>query len=162
MENVCTKLIFLDFDGVIATQKSKWKMDVDKCNMIKQLCDDTGARIIISSSWRYDNLAHTLEDYQLQNWILTDYCIGVTKRCNLNGKTEDTEWLIPRRGMEVEEFINRYIEDNSIKDEIYYCIFDDDIFDYLYNQRLHIIQTNWKNGVSESNIRRAKKILSKK
>lgn len=162
MKEVCTKLIFLDFDGVITTQKSKWEMDAEKCNMIKQLCDYTGAKIVISSSWRSKNLAYTIEINHLENWILKDYCIGITKRCHLNEKTDNAEWFIPRRGMEVEEFIDRYIEDNSIKNEVYYCIFDDDIFDYLYRQRHHIIQTNWKNGVSESNIKRAKKMLSEK
>lgn len=162
MKEACTKLIFLGFDGVITTQKSKWKMDTEKCNMIKQLCDDTWAKIIISSSWRSENLTYTIEDNHLENWILKDYCIGTTKRCHLSGKTDNAEWFIPRRGMEVEEFIDRYTEDNSIKDEVYYCIFDDDIFDYLYSQRNHIIQTYWKNGVSESNIKKAKKMLSEK
>ena len=47
-----SKIIFLDFDGVITTLKSKWTIDNEKVELVKQICDATGAKIVISSSWR--------------------------------------------------------------------------------------------------------------
>lgn len=157
------KLIFLDFDGVITTYKSKWNIDNEKCEMIKYICDNTGAKIVISSSWRYTTLENTILKNHLEDWLLKDYCIGVTKRCNMN-YTEDcsTSWFIPRRGMEIDEFINRYIKENNISEEIHYVIIDDDVFDLLYNQRKHIIKTHWKFGISKSNVKKAINILNKK
>lgn len=38
---------------------------------------------------------------------------------------------------------------------------DDDVYDLLYNQRENIIKTHWRNGINESNVRKAIKILNK-
>lgn len=46
------KIVFLDFDGVITTLKSNWTIDNEKVELVKQICDATGAKIVISSSWR--------------------------------------------------------------------------------------------------------------
>ena len=46
------KVIFLDFDGVITTHDSKWKIDMNKINIINDICDKTDAKIAVSSSWR--------------------------------------------------------------------------------------------------------------
>ena len=56
-----SKIIFLDFDGVITTLKSKWTIDNEKVELVKQICDATGAKIVISSSWRRYTLEQTLE-----------------------------------------------------------------------------------------------------
>lgn len=162
MEKVCTKLIFLDFDGVITTYRSGWNIDKSQCEMIKELCDNTGAKIVITSSWRYENLKNTIKKNRLENWILKDYCIGITKRCNLNGDSDYASWFIPRRGLEIEEFIDRYIRENNITDDVDYVILDDDVFEFLYNQHPYVVQTNWEKGVSKKDIKRAEKILSKK
>ena len=134
-----TKLIFLDFDGVISTYNSKWKIDVAKCELIKELVEQTGARIVITSSWRYSTLQETIVKNDLNEWILKDYCIGVTERAIFPVDT-DNSWFIPKRGMEIEKFINDYIETNTISEEIKYVIFDDDVFDLLYIQYNNIIQ----------------------
>lgn len=155
-----TKLIFLDFDGVITTYNSKWNIDVSKCEMLKKLIEQTGARIVITSSWRYSTLQETIVKNDLNDWILKDYCIGVTERA-LFPIDIDKGWFIPKRGMEIKKFINDYVETNNISDEIKYVIFDDDVFDLLYIQYDNTVQTNWKTGISESNIKKALKILNK-
>lgn len=155
-----TKLIFLDFDGVITTYKSKWYIDAAKCELIKELVEQTNARIVITSSWRYATLQETIDKNGLNDWILKDYCIGVTERA-IFPVDIDNDWFIPKRGMEIEKFINDYIETHNITEEIKYVIFDDDVFDLLYIQHNNIIQTNWKSGISNSNIKQALKILSK-
>ena len=45
------KVIFLDFDGVI-TLPPKWHLESDKIKLVKKIVDETGAKIVVSSSWR--------------------------------------------------------------------------------------------------------------
>jgi len=66
------KVIFLDFDGVI-TVPPKWYLKADKIKYIKQIVDTTGAKIVVSSSWRHTNVQKTIDDI-----------IGKTKRCPRN------------------------------------------------------------------------------
>lgn len=55
------KVVFLDFDGVVTTLKSNWTIDNSKVDLVKQICDATGAKIVISSSWRRYTLEQTIE-----------------------------------------------------------------------------------------------------
>ncbi|MFC5507591.1 HAD domain-containing protein [Bosea massiliensis] len=50
-------ILFLDFDGVVVTRKQadaahRNFLCPDKVAMVKALCDRTGARVVISSTWR--------------------------------------------------------------------------------------------------------------
>lgn len=47
------KVIFLDFDGVITTMKSRWNLCKEKMELVKEIVDKTDAKIVISSSWRH-------------------------------------------------------------------------------------------------------------
>ena len=151
------KFIFLDFDGVITTFNSRWNSDNEKCLMIKRLCDETGAKIVISSSWRYYSLEDTIEKNHLDEWILKDYCYGVTKRFYAGDLEEG--WMIPRRGIEIKSYLED-IRNKTLNENISYVILDDDVYDMLYCQRGHIIKTDWKDGVCEEDITRAIKILN--
>lgn len=55
------KVIFLDFDGVITTMKSHWNLCKEKMELVKEIVDKTGAKIVISSSWRHSTLESTLD-----------------------------------------------------------------------------------------------------
>lgn len=80
------KLIFLDIDGVISTQKSHYALDKDACDLLGKIIDATDAMIVMSSSWR----KNTVED--TKNYLTTighsvpflfpyaDRIIGVTIR----------------------------------------------------------------------------------
>ncbi len=151
------KFIFLDFDGVITTYNSRWNIDGDKCLLIKKLCDETGAKIVISSSWRYATLEDTIEKNHLNDWILKDYCYDVTKRFYYSDL--EKYWMIPSRGIEIESFLEN-ARDKTLSADVPYIIFDDDVYDMLYCQREHVIKTDWKNGVTEEDIEKAIKILN--
>ena len=47
------KVIFLDFDGVITSPDTKWKIDMRKINIINDICDKTDTKIVVSSTWRF-------------------------------------------------------------------------------------------------------------
>ena len=53
------KIIFLDFDGVITTLKSRWKLDKEKLELLKRIVDETDCLFVISSAWRRDDLEQT-------------------------------------------------------------------------------------------------------
>lgn len=40
------KIIFLDFDGVITTMASRYALDRHKCDLLQQIIDRTGAKIV--------------------------------------------------------------------------------------------------------------------
>ena len=82
------KVIFLDFDGVITTMKSRWNLCKEKMELVKEIVDKTDAKIVISSSWRHSTLESTL-DYitTLGNafvhnvtFLMPENVVGVTDR----------------------------------------------------------------------------------
>ena len=147
------KIIFLDFDGVITTYFSDWEIDNDKCLLVKKICDETGAKIVISSSWRYSTVEKTIDVYKLQDWVLTPYVVGVTPLLSLSldcVKTSD----FPQRGLEIAEYIQT--SDDLIKN---YVILDDST-DLLYIQKDHFVKTDTYKGISEENVQQAIQILN--
>ena len=86
------KIIFLDFDGVITTYKSKWKLDQEKLDLLKEILDATNSEIVISSSWRHYELPSTIKFITEPSYFVTfpfpfcDKIIGITKsERRLNG-----------------------------------------------------------------------------
>lgn len=143
------KVIFLDFDGVITTLESRWNIDSEKCKLVKRICDETGAKIVISSSWRKSNLEYTMKQFSKESFLLYDYVIDVTKRLSISGSASIT---IPR-GVEILEYIESH---DSITN---YVILDDDI-DMLLWQRNHFVHTSTYEGINEKNVEQAIKILN--
>ena len=96
------KVIFLDFDGVI-TIPPKWYLQADLIKNVKKIVDKTGAKIVVSSSWRMDTVEETI-----------DKMIGRPKRCPRNRMLN---WLIDNlydvthtykglRGQEIKDWLN--------------------------------------------------------
>ena len=144
------KVIFLDFDGVI-TVPPKWYLKANKIKYIKRIVDETGAKIVVSSSWRRENVKETINDM-----------IGKTKRCPRNRMLY---WLIDNlydvthtykglRGQEIKDWLN---EHDDIEN---YVIIDDD-GDFLNEQLYHFVQTNYEDGITEVEATRAIKVLNK-
>lgn len=50
------KIIFLDVDGELTYKnyhnKKTANIDIEKVKLLKEICDKTGAKVVISSSWR--------------------------------------------------------------------------------------------------------------
>ena len=62
------KVIFLDFDGVITTPETKWNIGLVYVKRIKQICDATGAKLVISSSWqRYAGIKNESREERVKN-----------------------------------------------------------------------------------------------
>lgn len=156
------KVIFLDFDGVITTEKSQWCLDPAKMLLLKQIVDATDAYIVISSSWRRGTLQATLDfivspdnHYVRGNpFILVDRVIGITGRLYLHICGEEDVYWKACRG----ESIQCYLDRNP---KITNYLILDDIPNMLLQQKDNFIQTDATKGLSSKDVKRAINILNK-
>lgn len=155
------KIVFLDFDGVITTLKSNWTIDNEKVELVKQICDATGAKIVISSSWRRYTLEQTIEAITTQETVYghnpfpyPEYIVGITSRMYgfKHGNSEKHYGLC--RGIEIDRWLWEH------EDVINYVILDDDS-DMLLSQKKHFIKTHALRGISKRDVKRAINILTK-
>ncbi len=119
------KVIFLDIDGVLNSdeyfdkiknnniQGIQSKIDVEKIKLLKKVVNETGAKVVLSSSWRYTRNAQYLRELLASFEIYTDV----------------TPLIQGKRGLEIKQWLadNPGVED--------YVILDDEIFD-SYDEEL--------------------------
>lgn len=129
--------------------------------LVKYICDVTGAKIVITSSWRRNTLEHTLYSIttveELQGhepFLMPEYVIGLIPRMFgvKLGSEESTHYEMCRG-----EEIYRWLMDN--KDVTHYVIIDDDL-DMLLFQRDHFVKSCPSKGISKANVKKAIRILS--
>ena len=145
------KIIFLDFDGVITTNKSKWKLDKEKLDIFGTLLEKTGAEIVISSSWRKHDLESTIKFITEPSHFVPfqfPYCekvIGITKRLKNRNRGEE---------------IDLYLKEN-LKDLRYNYIILDDNNDMLKCQQKNFILTDCDDGLCKEDVEKAISMLNK-
>ena len=149
------KIIFLDFDGVITTYHSGWRISIEKLLLIDKIVQSTNAKIVITSSWKLG--FRTVEEFK------TDLD---NKRCSRNIKTETpfekfveqiydiTDNRGPWRGDEIQ----RYIENNKDKIESYVILDDDN--DMLDKQLFNFVQTDSYDGIGQREVDLCIRILN--
>lgn len=155
------KVIFLDFDGVITTPKSKCRLDPEKMALIGRILDATGAKIVISSSWRRYSLEETIRHITDTGNLFVggnpfpypDAVVGVTERMySFCYPHNDRHFGLPR-GCEIEHYLNQHGEVDS------YVIIDDDQ-DMLLCQAENFVHTDGEIGLTEDDVEKAIKILN--
>lgn len=159
------KIIFLDIDGVLNSQNTfrdnheysnlfckiyngsmedivTYKMldiDLDKVFMLRDICNLTGAKVVVSSGWR------KLWNYPLVEERLVSLglpIVGVT--LSISGG---------RRGEE----IRKYLEDNQVDD---FVILDDDIFSDFNELENYLVKTSfYEDGLTEEISREIVRVL---
>lgn len=160
------KVIFLDIDGVLNHQQfyeyrkdnpEKFKELVYPLNQIDPKCveylnmliEDTGAKIVVSSTWRIN---HTKEE--LQNILgyhgFKGEIIDVTPNLSYEGYV---------RGNEIKAWIDKNINYED-KDNFRYVILDDDS-DMLLWQQHNFICVDYFIGITPKTIYKATQILNK-
>ena len=131
------KVIFLDVDGVLNSdeyfdkirnldiQGIEREVDIEKIKLLKKAIDKTGAKVVLSSSWRYTKYAQYLKE------LLSNYDIYV----------DPTPFIENERGLE----IKKWLSDNQDVED--FVILDDEIFD-SYDESLikNLIKTSNGNG----------------
>lgn len=160
------RIIFLDIDGVVTTSENYGRIDpncVKKLNKLK----DIGAEVVISSSWGYDEgrtektlIGCGLElpivgytDHYYEDWLCRGNEIEKWLRNNFGG-------MCTKYGTDYDDvpYYRKHYHDNDIDYE--FVIFDDDA-DMLLGQKDNFIQTDEELGITDEDIEKARKILTR-
>lgn len=151
------KVIFLDFDGVITSPDSKWKIDMHKINIVNDICDKTDAKIVVTSNWRmgYHDDVYACHERLKQYFIKHNYLDNFKDTfdkfiSNIIGMTECIAGL---RGDEIKSYINEHPEVEN------YVIIDDDS-DMCDYQLFNFIQTDTYDGITERDAKLCVDILN--
>jgi hypothetical protein len=177
------KVIFLDIDGVMNCQEEmlamlkqnpKNRSDVSlpsptKCKLLKQLVEETGAEIVLSSSWRLSlnaiqNIIDTFRPYGLRLDGFTQECVSQikfkgTKYENIKPKHTHKGWegyYIEDRGAEIAYWLLRHPEVTN------FVILDDESSDIIEWLPDNLVKTDLLNGLTEEKVLECIKILGGK
>jgi hypothetical protein len=175
------KVIFLDIDGVMNCQKEMLAMleqdpkarsradlpSPTKCKLLKQLVDETGAEIVLSSSWRLSlqaiqNIIDTFRPYGLRLDGFT--CEGVL-RSVFNGteykniKPKYTHHCyegicIDDRGAEIAYWLLKHPEVTN------FVILDDESSDIIEWLPDNLVKTDLLDGLTEEKVLEGIKVLN--
>lgn len=164
------KVIFLDIDGVLNTgwwytqmdrntpkDKYGYAFDPNSVANLKKIIDETGANIVISSSWKSFGLSELEEMWQDRG--LPGKLIGITPNSVsdemlLNADLDHME-LFSIRGMEIKEWLTRHGKHVSN-----YVIIDD-LDNMLPEQKSHFVKTDPEKGITNEDAEKAIVTLKK-
>ena len=144
------KIIFLDIDGVLNNRESlKDGVEIvpELVLNLENICEQTGAKIIISSTWRILHPQEEIEFVLGCAGLSRDTVIGCTPR--LKGDV--------KRGEEIKRWIDE-VEEIAVDN---FVILDDDS-DMLDEQMDHFIKTDRISGLTKEDVNRAIDILGEK
>lgn len=149
--NITMRIIFLDYDGVLNNpffllrqpkRGAENDFDPKKVEILKEICKQTGAKIILTSSWRFDKRARM---FLLEKGIP----IYDVLKPDIGTRGEDIDLWLQETTLNVEN----------------YLILDDETSGYSREQMEHIICTKESTdygyyiGLQEKHIKWAKAML---
>ena len=150
------KVIFLDFDGVLNSAKYLLNhegygvvIDPARMRLLKQIVDTTGARIVLSTSWREHwekDLTKCDSTGVLINNVFSEYGLQAYDK---------TPELHARREVEIKSWLDKHPEVKN------FVVLDDRLLsaDYLNG---HFIKTsNYFDGLDEEDVQKAIDILNR-
>ena len=154
-----SRLFFLiQIDGVLNTNYTKETtssgvifVEDNKIKILKQIIDETDAKVVLSSTWRYgwtdSDRSMFAQDFNELKEKLEEFDI------TLYDKTPIFDYYMRKRGEEIQEYLHG-------RDDIDgYVIIDDLDGSWLRPCSSHLLQTSpWK-GLEEKHIKTAKKIM---
>lgn len=151
------KIIFLDIDGVVNRWDTKERapskvIGVEQCliALIKQIVDATGAKIVLSSTWRKDWAFNLMNG---KDWF---YLRDEFAKQDLHFFDYTPSHKDSNRGREIREWL-----ESTDYDIISYVIIDDEIFDIRDLHKGHMVKTSFNDGITKGGVDMAIKILSK-
>ena len=164
------KVLFLDIDGVLNTKywytqmdrntpkdKYGYAFDPNSVANLKRIVEDTGAEIVISSSWKCMGLSQMEDmwrDRSLPGRIIGITPNSVSDEMLLNADIDSIE-LFHIRGEEIKEWLMKHAKRVSS-----YAIIDD-MDNMLPEQQSHFVQTNPEVGITEGDADTIITILNK-
>ena len=113
------KVIFVDVDGVLNSDDFIDKQDIDikTVLLLKRAIEETGAKIVMDTSFRYTQSFFKVQEMLLQNGIMFD----------------KTPFIDNERGKEIKQYLSehRNIEDYILLDDVVFSDFDDELLSHL-------------------------------
>lgn len=165
------KIMFLDIDGVIATNESvvggQWALVNARQVQLRKIIDATGCKIVLSSSWRKWDLETTRQFMKEEGFWFWDLIIGITIRAyQYLDRTKKIHLSIPR-GVEIKQWIDANIDSQNGKNynrkklgkDYQYVIIDDET-DMLYEHRNNFVNTKTHKGLTTKDAEKAILILN--
>ena len=162
------KVIFLDIDGVLNTKwwyaqmnrntpkdKYGYAFDPNAVSNLKYILDQTGADIVISSSWKsfgFSELEEMWEERGLPGKLIGITPNSVSDEMLLNADLDNME-LFSIRGMEIKEWLSK-----NGKRISHYAIIDD-MDNMLPEQQSHFVKTDPEIGITKENANQVIAIL---
>lgn len=162
------KVIFLDFDGVLNTKwwytqmdrntpkdKYGYAFDPKAVANLKRIVEETGADIVISSSWKsfgFTELEEMWIDRSLSGKLIGITPNSVSDELLLDADIDSIE-LFHIRGEEIKEWLTKHGKYVS-----HYAIIDD-MDNMLPEQQSHFVQTNPEVGITEEDAEKVIAIL---
>jgi len=151
------KIIFLDIDGVLNYEDCPYMLgkyyfvDDEKLKLLKKLIDETDAKIVLSSTWRYgwldlDDGKITEDSYSFQKLH------SKFKEFGLNFYSKTPNWS-HHRGDEIE----KWLEECQEEIESFIIIDDNDDMEPYLDQ---LIQTDYNVGLTKENIKEGIRLLN--
>lgn len=157
------KIIFLDFDGVITIPDTKWNISLEHIKRVKDICDKTGAKLVISSSWqRYGRKGESRKE-RVANWLNGPLMKDIK---DIKGPIKKffEDYTYDMSGRFYNEFGN--VRGSDIKswlvrnpDVDNYVIIDDE-GDMLDEQLFNFVQTDWSFGIQDREVQLAIDVLN--
>lgn len=151
------KVIFLDIDGVLrpATQSGFNKRCV---GYINQLVDESGAKVVLSSTWRYN--MEEVEKQFPENGIRFEI-FDVTSTFSIS-KYEGTQSWTPDymkvpRGVEIQGWLKDF---NSMEQYVESYVIIDDNSDILLTQLPHYVKVDQTKGLTKQNLKDSIQVLN--
>lgn len=117
------KVIFCDVDGVLNSDdfidsvKGKQDIDIKTVLLLKRAIEETGAKIVMDTSFRYTQSFLKVQEMLLQNGIMFD----------------KTPFIDNERGKEIKQYLSKHkdIEDYILLDDVVFPDFDDELLNHL-------------------------------
>ena len=134
------KYLFLDIDGVMnsAADRFSIKLINDKpFELLKKIIDATGAKIILSSSWRYGYEHGTCD---LLKRRLAEYDLSIEDITPINNN---------RRGQQIWEWLMAHDYDENVDT---FAILDDEDFDILALYPEQMVKTDAMVGLQDYHV----------
>lgn len=135
------KVIFLDFDGVIVTAHTRYRSGDPWCvHLLNDIVKKTGAKVVVSSSWRMGSTVSELQA-ELDSWGVK---VDVIDKTPVDHEVQ--------RGVEIKRWLD------TRKDVESFVILDDDTDMGELASRL--VKTNPRHGLDSGDVDRAVAHLS--
>jgi 3-deoxy-D-manno-octulosonate 8-phosphate phosphatase KdsC-like HAD superfamily phosphatase len=153
------RIIFLDIDGVLNSWASYYNITTEKLQLLNDLIEQTGAKVVISSSWRVGS--KDVKDFFDNNFSSNCNFIFDNPRQALiynifyKNAIGLTDTFGPSRGDEIKRWLDNHEDIES------YVIIDDSI-DMLDEQLEHLVQTDTYYGITDREVHLAGLILKNK